>query len=143
MNRVFRAFVLLFCVSVFSPQAEAAVYNLHLVTDNVPDYTDIQSLVHSSTAAWQTPQDKCIAVWQWGRRSRRQTSCAVEGGRYILDPILHYNSYGAMNCGIISSLNVSSWVNLGYRARYIQLGDHTVSEVSWDDGARGTSSIPR
>ncbi len=134
MTRVVPIAVLAVVAVASCGPGEAAVYNLHLVTDNVPDYTDLESLVRSSTAAWQTPQDKCIAVWRWGRRSRRQTSCAVEGGRYILDPILHYNSYGAMNCGIISSLNVSCWRQLGYRARYIQLGDHTVSEVSWDDG---------
>jgi len=88
---------------LFSPPAGAQVYNLHLLTDSVPDFTDLPSLVESSTAAWPTPQEKCIAVWRWGRRCRRQTSCAVEGGRHIWDPILHYNSYGAMNCGIISS----------------------------------------
>jgi len=47
----------------------------------VPDYTDIESFVQSSTGVWETPQDKATAVWRWGRRSRRQTSCAVEGGR--------------------------------------------------------------
>ena len=125
---------LFFLAGLHSVQAEAGVYNLRLLTDNVPDYTDIESLARSSTAAWQSPQDKCIAVWRWGRRSRRQTSCAVEEGRHVWDPILHYNSYGAMNCGIISSLNIGSWLQLGYRARYVQLGDHTVSEVSWDDG---------
>jgi hypothetical protein len=114
--------------------AQAADYRLRLVTDNVPDYTDLASFVESSTGAWTTPQEKCIAVWRWGRRSRRQTSCAVENGRHVLDPILHYNSYGAMNCGIISSLNLASFLQLGYRGRYVQLGDHTVSEVSWDDG---------
>ncbi len=131
----------LFCVLVLSvalaslaDRGEAAVYNLHLVTDKVPDYTDMPSLAHSTADLWQTPQDKAIAVWRWGRRSRRQTSCAGEDGRTIWDPILHYNSYGAMNCGIISSLNIASWLELGFRGRYIQLGDHTVSEVSWDDG---------
>jgi hypothetical protein len=114
--------------------ADAAVYNLHLVTDNVPDYTDLASLVESATGNWQTPQDKCIAIWRWGRRARHQMSCATEGGRYILDPILHFNSYGAMNCGIISLLNIACWRQLGYQGRYVQLGDHTVSEVSWDGG---------
>ena len=114
--------------------ARAAVYNLHLTTDNVPDYTDMESFVHSVTERWETPQDKSIAIWRWGRRSRRQTSNAKEGGRLIWDPILHYNSYGTMNCGVISALNIASFMQLGYRARYIQLGDHTVSEVSWDDG---------
>ena len=121
-------------IGTYPGGSQSAVYNLHLVTDNVPDYTDMESFVRSCTDAWNTPQEKCIAIWRWGRRSRRQTSCAGELGRTIWDPILHYNSYGAMNCGIISSLNLSCWLQLGYQARYIQLGDHTVSEVSWDDG---------
>jgi hypothetical protein len=118
-----------------SGQADAGVYNLHLATDNAPDYTDLDSFVRSATGHLDTPQEKCIAVWRWGRRSRRQTSCSKEDGRLIWDPILHYNSYGTMNCGIISALNMVSWLELGYKARYIQLGDHTVSEVSWDGGA--------
>jgi hypothetical protein len=126
--------ILLLAGGAFYRPADAAVYNLHLVTDNVPDYTDLPSLVESATGNWQNPQDKCIAIWRWGRRGRHQMSCATEGGRYILDPILHFNSYGAMNCGIVSLLNIACWRQLGYGARYIQLGDHTVSEVSWDDG---------
>ncbi len=114
--------------------ADAQVYNLHLVTDNQPDYTDFESFVDSSTRAWPTPEEKAIAVWRWGRRSRHQLSCSREGTRYIMDPILNYNSYGALNCGIISGLNLCSWLQLGYQARYVQLGDHTVSQVSWDEG---------
>jgi hypothetical protein len=121
-------------IGLIGTPTEAQVYNLHLVTDNQPDYTDMKSFVDSSTGAWQTPQDKAIAVWRWGRRSRRQLSCSREGTRYISDPILNYNSYGALNCGIISALNICSWLELGYQARYVQLGDHTVSQVSWDEG---------
>ena len=113
---------------------QAVVYNLHMTTDNGPDYTDMESFVRTVTKGCETPQEKCIAVWSWARRSRRQTSNANEGGRLIWDPILHYNSYGTMNCGVVSALNIASFLQLGYRARYIQLGDHTVSEVSWDDG---------
>ena len=79
MHRVPHALILLLCVGVLSATAKAEVYNLHLVTDSVPDYTDIQSLVRSSTAAWQTPQEKAIAVWRWGRRSRRQTELRRRG----------------------------------------------------------------
>jgi hypothetical protein len=127
----------LLCLAVFvgSPRwVDASVYNLRLLTDNAPDYTDIESFVDSITGHLQDPQDKCIAVWRWGRRSRRQTSNATEDGRLIWDPILHYNSYGTMNCGVISGLNIACWLQLGYQGRYIQLGDHTVSEVSWDRG---------
>lgn len=127
--RVLAVLLFAFCLP-----CEAQVYNLHLVTDNQPDYTDFDSFVESSTRNWKTPEEKAIAVWRWGRRSRHQLSCSREGIRYIMDPILNYNSYGALNCGIISSLNVSSWLRLGFQARYVQLGDHTVSEVSWDNG---------
>ena len=125
---------ILLATAGFVSQADAAVYNLHVITDNVPDYANIESFVQSVTGHLDTPQEKCIAVWRWGRRSRRQTSCSREDGRLIWDPILHYNSYGTMNCGIISALNMVSWLKLGYQARYVQLGDHTVSEVSWDGG---------
>lgn len=126
--------ILLLASVPFCRPAAAGVYNLHLATDNVPDHTDLPSLAESATGNWKTPQDKCIAIWRWGRRARHQMSCATESGRYILDPILHFNSYGAMNCGIISLLNIACWRQLGYQGRYVQLGDHTVSEVSWDSG---------
>ena len=64
-------------------RVEAAVYNVHLTTDNQPDYTDIDSFVESVTAKWKTPQEKCIAIWRWGRRSRRQTSNATDDGRLV------------------------------------------------------------
>jgi len=134
-NRLIASILMVLLIALGCGQCvDAAVCNLRLVTDNTPDYTDIDSFVHSVTGHLQTPQDKCIAVWRWGRRSRRQTSNSTEDGRLIWDPILHYNSYGTMNCGVISGLNIASWLQLGYQARYIQLGDHTVSEVSWDGG---------
>lgn len=131
---ILSAFLFLVALAGSPRWVDASVYNLRLLTDNVPDYTDIESFVYSITGHLQDPQDKCIAVWRWGRRSRRQTSNSTEDGRLIWDPILHYNSYGTMNCGVISGLNIACWMQLGYKGRYIQLGDHTVSEVSWDDG---------
>ena len=89
-------------------QSQAAVYNLHLVTDNGPDYTNLVSCVWSVADSWEGTRDKRIAIWRWGRRSRRQISCALEDGRLILTPILHYNSCGTMSCGVISALNVVS-----------------------------------
>ncbi len=130
-----KMYILALAATAFFSPCSAAFYNLHLSTDNGPDYNTMESFVRTATGSADTPQDKCIAVWRWGRRSRRQTSCARDGGRLIWDPILHYNSYGTMNCGVISALNIASFLQLGYKARYIQLGDHTVSEVSWDDGA--------
>lgn len=50
-------FVLLVAAG-FVGRIDAAVYNLHLVTDNVPDYTDIESFVESVTGHLDTPQGK-------------------------------------------------------------------------------------
>src|SRR4030042_2960657 len=64
-------------------RADAAVYNLHLVTDNVPDYTNLESFVESIAGHLDTPQEKCIAVWRWGRSSPRHTGCSGADGRLI------------------------------------------------------------
>lgn len=123
------------CTAALGPSSSAAaVYNLRLTTDNGPDFTDIRSLVQSVVAKCRSPEEQCIAIWSMARNSRRQASAQTESGRTLWDPILQYNSYGALNCGIVSSLNVSCWRQLGFQTRYVQLGDHTVSEVSWDDG---------
>ena len=119
----------------FDRSALAGEFQLRLTSDASPDFTDLPSLVHSVTDRWDTPEEKCIAIWSLARNSRRQTACSRENGRLLWDPILQYNSYGALNCGIVSSLNVACWQVLGYKTRYVELGDHTVSEVSWDDGA--------
>ena len=57
-----------------------------------------------------------------------------EDGHWVLDPILLFNSYGHCNCGIISGVNNALWLNMGWKAHYVQLGDHTVCECSWDGG---------
>ena len=71
--------ILLLASVPFCRPAAAGVYNLHLATDNVPDYTDLPSLVESATGNWQTPQDKCIAIWRWGRRARHCASPVRRG----------------------------------------------------------------
>ncbi|MEK7765607.1 MAG: hypothetical protein AAB368_05160, partial [bacterium] len=114
--------------------ATGAARNVTLVTDSAPDFTDLRSYLASITAQYASAQDKAIGVWRWSQRLRKQTSVPEEDGQEILDPILFFTSYGYTNCGIISGLDNSLWLNLGWRAHYVQLGDHTVSEASWDDG---------
>ena len=109
-------------------------YNITLVTDQVPDLTDIGSYLRSITSQYATPQEQAIAIWRWSQRLRKQTSNATEDGHFVLDPILLFNSYGHCNCGIVSGVNNALWLNMGWKAHYVQLGDHTVCECSWDDG---------
>ncbi|MBZ0258376.1 hypothetical protein K8I31_20075, partial [bacterium] len=109
-------------------------YNVSLLTDNVPDLTDLDHYLRSITSQFKTPQEKAINIWRWSQRLRKQTSNPVEEDGFVLDPIALFNSYGHCNCGIISALNNTFWTNMGWKARYVQLGDHTVCETSWDGG---------
>lgn len=113
----------------------APVYNVRLLTDSTPDLTDIDSYLRSITSQYATPQEKAIAIWRWSQRMRKQTSNPTERGHEVLDPIALFNSYGHCNCGIVSGLNNTFWLNMGWKAHYVQLGDHTVCETSWDGGA--------
>ena len=107
-----------------------AVYNIKLVTDRVPDLTDIDSYLRSITSQYEAPQEQAIAIWRWSQRLRKQTTNPVEDGHFVLDPITMFNSYGYCNCGIISGINDALWLRMGWKAHYVQLGDHTVSECS-------------
>jgi RNA polymerase sigma factor (sigma-70 family) len=117
-----------------APSPPAADYNITLVTDRAPDFTNIESYLHSVTSQFATSQEKAINVWRWSQRLRKQTAWPDEGGHEVLDPILMFTSYGYTQCGIISGIDNSLWLNLGWKAHYVQLGDHTVCECSWDGG---------
>ena len=41
----------------------AAVFNLKVVTDASPDYSDLPSLIRSATSRWETPEQKCWAMF--------------------------------------------------------------------------------
>ncbi len=54
--------------------APAQVCNVRVVTDASPDYSDIDSMVHSITSRWKTPEEKCWALFYWHHINRRQQS---------------------------------------------------------------------
>ncbi|MGV3533213.1 MAG: hypothetical protein ACO1QR_12645 [Chthoniobacteraceae bacterium] len=123
-----------FCHTHASDALPAPVYNVRLATDSTPDLTDVPSYLRSITTQHATPQEKAIAIWRWSQRMRKQTSNPRHLEQDVLDPIAVFNSFGHCNCGIVSGLNNTFWVNMGWKARYVQLGDHTVCETSWDGG---------
>lgn len=110
------------------------VYNIVLQTDSVPDLTDVDRYLRSITSQYATPQEKAISIWRWSQRLRKQKTNPREEGHEVLDPIRLFNDYGHCNCGIISGVNNALWLRMGWQAHYVQLGDHTVSECSWDGG---------
>ncbi len=132
----------LFLVTCMPLQAGSAVYNISLVTDNVPDTTDARSYLDSILSSWSTDQDKAIAIWRWTRRLRRQVANLAEDGKWVFDMMHNINSYGIMNCSGASSLNATAahlagtWglASPDFDGFKRELTDHTVSEIFYDNG---------
>ncbi len=109
-----------------------AVYNLKVVTDASPDYSDLPSLVHSATSKWNTPEEKCWAMFYWNHIARRQTSPMILHGMALTDPIRQFNDYGYTMCSTISGINCSIWDAMGLKTKYWDISNHTVSEVEYE-----------
>jgi hypothetical protein len=112
--------------------AGAAVFNLKIVTDASPDYSDMSSMIRSITGRWETPEQKCWAMFYWNHIARRQTTPMNLHGLALTDPIRQFNDYGYTMCSTISGINCAIWDAMGLRARYWDISLHTVSEVEYD-----------
>ena len=136
MTRAIGIAVLATILMAFAASSPAAVFNIRLHTDSNPDFTTRETFLATALPVWDTPEEQAIALWRWGVRHRRQVTPTRENGRSIFDPIQFFNNYGGTNCGYITGM-LQGWVEgMGapWRARYVQLSDHTVMEMSWDDG---------
>ena len=109
----------------------AATYNLKVVTDASPDYSDLQSLVQSATSKWNTPEEKCWAMFYWNHIARRQTAPMILHGMALTDPIRQFNDYGYTMCSTISGINCSIWDAMGLKPKYWDISNHTVPEVEY------------
>ncbi|MCL2646402.1 MAG: discoidin domain-containing protein [Phycisphaerales bacterium] len=113
--------------------AAAQICNLKLVTDASPDYSDMSSMVYSITSRWDTPAEKCWALFYWNHIARRQTSPMHLRGVDLTDPIMQYNDYGFTMCSTVSGINTATWDFMGMPVRYWEIGNHTVCEVQYDN----------
>src|SRR5262245_30308068 len=86
-------------------QAPAVLCNLKIVTDASPDYSDLPSLIQSTTSNWITPKEKCWALFYWNHKARRQTTPMQLHGLEVTDPIRQFNDYGYTMCSTISGIN--------------------------------------
>jgi hypothetical protein len=123
--------ILLAAMLAVGASAHAEVNNLKVVTDASPDYSDMTSLVHSVTSKWQTPEEKCWAMFYWNHIARRQTNPIMLHGFALTDPIRQFNDHGFTMCSTISGINCSIWDAMGFKTRYWDLSLHTVSEVEY------------
>ena len=112
--------------------ARAEVYNLKVVTDANPDYSDLDSLVHSATSQWETDEQKMWALFYWNHIARRQTNPMILHGKAETDPIRQFNDYGYTMCSTISGISCMIWQHMGYPVKYYDIAVHTVPEVFYD-----------
>jgi hypothetical protein len=123
--------VVLVCALTCSHAASASVYNLRVVTDASPDYTDMDSMIRSITGRWETPEQKCWAMFYWNHIARRQCAPMVVHGLACTDPIRQFNDYGYTMCSTISGINCAIWDAMGLPVRYWDITNHTVPEVQY------------
>ncbi|MGB7159101.1 MAG: hypothetical protein WBD40_13615 [Tepidisphaeraceae bacterium] len=116
-----------------APSVRADVYNLKVVTDGSPDYSDLDSLVHSTTSRWDADKEKMWALFYWSHIARRQTKPMSLHGKAETDPIRQFNDYGYTMCSTISGINCMIWQHMGYKVKYYDIAAHTVPEVFYDD----------
>ena len=127
-----RFFVTIAIGIVVVAEASAEVNNLKIVTDASPDYTDLPSLVHSVTSKWETPEEKCWAMFYWNHIARRQTNPMIVHGLALTDPIRQFNDYGFTMCSTISGINQTLYEALGLRHQFWDICNHTVSAVEYE-----------
>lgn len=128
-----RATLAMLCVLAFCAlPLNAQVCNVKILTDASPDYHDLPSLIHSTTSRWQTPEEKCWAIFYWNHKARRQTNPMHLHGMALTDPIRQFNDYGYTMCSTISGINQSIWEHMGLKHRYWDISNHTVAEVFYD-----------
>jgi hypothetical protein len=116
---------------LFIARLHGEIDNLKVVTDASPDYSDLDSLVHSVTSKWKTPEEKCWAMFYWNHLARRQTTPMNLHGFAVTDPIRQFNDYGYTMCSTISGINCAIWDAMGFKVRYWDISMHTVPEVEY------------
>lgn len=126
------ALVAMGCILLLTAAAGAEVCNLKIVTDASPDYTDMESLIHSVTAKWPTTVEKLYAMYWWNHVARRQCTPMTLHGMELTDPIMQFNDYGYTMCSTIAGINNGIWHNMGLNVRFWDIAVHTVPEVEYD-----------
>ncbi|MBN1422814.1 MAG: hypothetical protein JXP34_28820, partial [Planctomycetes bacterium] len=124
--------MIVLAVLAFAGPVSAQVYNLEVVTDASPDYSDMESMIRSISGAWSTPEEKCWAIFYWLHIGRRQTSPMILHGLELTDPIRQFNDYGYTMCSTIAGINCSIWDAMGFPIKYWDISLHTVPEVFYD-----------
>jgi hypothetical protein len=128
---VFTVVGVLLVIGLAVPTTLGEVCNVKIVTDASPDYSDMESMIHSITAQWPSPEEKCWAMFYWSHIARRQTNPMILHGLECTDPIRQFNDYGYTMCSTVSGINCAIWDAMGYPVKFWDISLHTVPEVQY------------
>ena len=92
---------------------------------------DLDGMIRSITSRWETPEEKCWAMFYWNHIGRRQTSPMIVHGLECADPIRQFNDYGYTMCSTVAGINCGIWDAMGYPVKFWDISNHTVSEVQY------------
>jgi hypothetical protein len=63
--------------SAFAQPATAGAFNIKLLNNNQPDFSDARSFGRSCSYGWTTDQEKAISMWKWTCLNRVQTDVSI------------------------------------------------------------------
>lgn len=113
------------------------MFNLKVVSENVPDATSTEALLADIIKPGMTDEEKATAIWRvvyhsrfWNPSSRGNLRLDFGG----IDPILRMNCFSPSICQQDAENCIALWELAGLAGRMWQLGWHTTPEV-WYDGA--------
>jgi len=120
------------CVTADETQEAQRLFDLKVISDNVPDVSSTDSLLKQIVTPGMTDEQKVTAVWKviyesrfWNPSSRGNLREELGG----VDPIITLNCFSPTICQQDSEMCIALWSLLGYSCRMWQLGWHTTSEV--------------
>lgn len=117
------------------PAKVGIVCHVKVVSDKVPDMTNLETWKKAYIKEGMTDEQKALAVWKTVRTYQHQEAPPVEflhNEDAVQDPFKIFNVYGYSLCSIASCDILCLARSVGLQARGRIINAHSVPEVYWD-----------
>ncbi len=112
----------------------AKAYNIRIYRSDMPDITDLPSLVNSITYAGMPDADRAKAVWRVIFQYSHQDAPPQELiDQEVHEPIKLFNVYGYRMCCCAATCLQAIGAAAGLQGRIISINIHRVAELYYDD----------
>jgi hypothetical protein len=119
-----------------SPGSPAVVCNIKVLSDKVPDVSNLEAWKKSFIKEGMSDKEKALAVWKSVVSFHHQETppnefLQMEGN--VLDPIKLFNVYGYSLCSVSAGEVTALARYIGLEARGWTIHNHCVPEVKWNN----------